>query len=124
MAKILVADDSPEILHVLSMILRDAGHDTTTASDGHEALQLLELNHYDLLITDIVMPNKEGIETIIAARRKAPDLKIIAMSGGGSWMTAQQYLDMASKLGAAKVLPKPFSRTDALLAISQVLGET
>jgi Response regulator containing CheY-like receiver, AAA-type ATPase, and DNA-binding domains len=123
MARILIADDSPDLLQVLVMILRDAGHQTTAARDGQEALSLLKRIEFDVMITDIVMPNKEGMETIMEARRLVPGLKIIAMSGGG-WMSAQHYLDVASKLGASVVLTKPFSGDDVLAAVRRVLSET
>lgn len=121
MARILVADDSPDLLQLLVMILRDAGHNISAARDGQEALSLLKRIEFDVMITDIVMPNKEGIETIMEARRLAPGLKIIAMSGGG-WMSAQNYLDMAAKLGASVVLTKPFSGDDVLSAVSRALS--
>ncbi len=123
MARILIVDDTPDLLQVLVMILRDAGHIITAARDGQEALSLLKRIEFDVMITDIVMPNKEGMETIIEARRAMPHLKIIAMSGGGL-LPAQQYLAIAGKLGASAVLSKPFSSDDVLAAVGRVLSET
>ncbi len=123
MARILIVDDTPDLLQVLVMILRDAGHIITAARDGQEALGLLKRIEFDLMITDIVMPNKEGLETIMEARRAVPHLKIIAMSGGG-WFPSQQYLAIAEKLGASAILSKPFSGDDVLAAVSRVLSAT
>lgn len=121
MANILIAEDDQELLDVLALTLRDAGHTITAARDGQEAVGLLKDNEFEILITDIVMPNKEGIETIMDVRRQWPEIKIVAMSGGG-FQTAQQYLDIAHKLGAAAILPKPFHRDQILAALDQILG--
>lgn len=120
MAKILIVDDDHALLQILAVTLREAGHEITVARDGREAGDLLKRIKVDLLITDIVMPNKEGVETIVDARRDAPDMKILAMSGGGL-VPAAQYLFIAQKLGADSVLSKPFHREELLAAIGQLL---
>ena len=83
MAKILVIDDDPSILTMLKKMLEREGYEVDTACNGSEGLDKIEDSPPDLLITDIVMPEKEGMELIFHLRRKKPELKIIAISGGG-----------------------------------------
>lgn len=93
--------------------LRRAGYTITIASDGAEGLGRAKEQFYDIVVTDIVMPDKEGIETIIELRRNCPETKIIAMSGGGR-VRADDYLMLAKKLGASATIAKPFSGTEFL----------
>jgi CheY-like chemotaxis protein len=120
MASILIIDDDLEILQVYSEILEREGYDVLAASDGREGMRLCRNRHVDLVITDIIMPEKEGLETIIELRRDLPHVKIIAMSGGGQ-IGAEQYLPLAEKLGAQHTLDKPFTAVELLEAISEVL---
>jgi DNA-binding response OmpR family regulator len=120
MAKILIVDDEEQLRDVLKTVLQDAGHDVVEASNGNVALEQFRQTPTDLIITDIVMPDKEGLETIIDFRRMYPQVKIIAMSGGGR-NSPQDYLDMAKKLGAAEVIAKPFSIDDFLRSVETVL---
>jgi CheY-like chemotaxis protein len=120
MASILIIDDDLEILQVYSEILEREGYDVLAASDGREGMRLCRNRHVDLVITDIIMPEKEGLETIIELRRDLPHVKIIAMSGGGQ-IGAGQYLPLAEKLGAQHTLDKPFTAVELLEAISEVL---
>ncbi len=83
MAKILVLDDEPSILLMIKKMLEKAGHEVEIALNGKEGMKLFEKNRPDLLITDIIMPEKEGLETIFELRKSCPELKIIAISGGG-----------------------------------------
>src|SRR3989442_15115046 len=83
MARILVVDDEPEIGEILEMLLTHVGHEVRVARNGDSALRLPRAGPVDLIITDIFMPGKEGIETIMEIRRDLPSVKIIAMSGGG-----------------------------------------
>jgi DNA-binding response OmpR family regulator len=122
MAKILLVDDNAELLEMAALFLRQAEHVVTTAADGKEAMRLVEGNAFDLVITDIVMPEKEGLETIMELRRKTPALKIIAMSGGGS-VAPEDYLSMARAFGAAQTLAKPFLGEELLAAVDRVLSE-
>lgn len=121
MARILLADDSEDFVVVLREFLVRAGHEVITASNGIEALEAVGQSAFDLLITDIVMPEKEGLETITEMRRRAPSMKIIAISGGGR-LGARDYLAAARVLGASATLPKPFVREDLLKAVDSVLG--
>jgi CheY-like chemotaxis protein len=118
MATVLIIDDDPDIRETVKLILRE--HSTVTASDGEEGLALCHQSLPDLIILDIVMPRKEGIETIIDIRRHWPHLPIIAMSGGGRGFH-QDYLSDAVALGANKMLAKPFKAADLLRAVSELI---
>ena len=122
MAKILLVDDDAELLAMAALFLRRAEHVVTTAGNGKEAMRLVEGNVFDLVITDLVMPEKEGIEIIIELHRKLPALKILAISGGG-FSTPKNYLAPALKLGAARTLAKPFSGIELLAAVTGLLSE-
>lgn len=104
MPSVLIVDDQDMVRQTLRLALETEGLDVREAGDGAEALQLYRTAPADVVVTDIVMPNKEGIETIFELRRSAPQVKIIAMSGQGT----VDFLDMARKLGADHVLRKPF----------------
>lgn len=120
MAKILLVDDDNGILKMGQMILQRAGHAVTTATNGNEALQRAAESQFDLVITDLIMPDKEGIEVIMALRKRMPGLKVIAMSGGGR-LNLDDNLAMARTLGAAHTLAKPFTGQELLTAIEAVL---
>lgn len=119
MARILVIEDDELLRKVLVKTLTQAGHSVVQAADGAQGLDMFQANPIDLVITDLIMPVREGVETIMALKRKIPELPVIAMSGGVS--NAQLYLDIASKVGADKILPKPFTSDQLLGAIAEVL---
>ena len=121
MARILLVDDEEIVLRLFETVLELDHHVVTTASNGNGALRAIAEATFDLVITDLVMPDKEGIETIIEMRHLRPELPIIAMSGGGRG-NATDYLDMAAQLGAKKTLAKPFSTQALLDAVHEVLG--
>jgi len=108
MARILIIDDDDSIREMLRLGFERSGHDVSEASDGRSGLAANRSTAVDLVITDIVMPGMEGLETILEFRRHYPALKVIAMSGGGRGK-AGDYLTIASKLGAHRVIAKPFS---------------
>ena len=120
MAHILLVDDEAAVRDFLAELLQLDAHEVTTASDGHHAIRAVEQAPFDLMIIDLVMPEKEGIETIIEIRQKHPDLKIIAISGGGRG-SAGDYLAMATQLGAARTLEKPFTNDTLLDTVRAVL---
>jgi len=122
MAKILIVEDDDEVRDVLKTLLQDEGHDVSEASDGNEAIEQFLRIPVDLVILDIVLPDKEGLETIIDLRRTHPNVKIMAMSGGGR-TSPQDYLDMAKRLGAVEVIAKPFSIDDFLRSVNLALKE-
>ena len=108
MAKVLVIDDDGAVRELLSELLGQLGHEATLASDGFEGLSALEKGAFDLVVTDLVMPNKEGLETIREMRALDPELKILAISGGGL-DCGLTYLRIAKSMGASHTLPKPFT---------------
>ena len=122
MAKILVLDDEPSILLMIKKMLEKAGHDVDVALNGKEGMQLFEKNKPDLVISDIIMPEKEGLETIFELRRMYPDLKIIAISGGGR-IGPDGYLPGAKLLGANMVFQKPIDQKEFVNAVNQLVGE-
>jgi CheY-like chemotaxis protein len=121
LARILVIDDNPDVLRALHGLLSAEGHTVSDAPDSAAGIRLHHQNPFDLILTDIVMPDKEGITTIIELRQEYPDLKIIAMSGGGSF-EPYGYLDIAKRVGADRTIPKPFSREELMEAVNDCLG--
>ena len=121
MVKVLVADDEDMVRMVVKQTLAKAGIDVVEAGNGREALEQQARDPADVLITDIIMPEQEGIETIVQMRKDYPDLPIIAMSGGGR-IGATDYLQAAKEFGARHVLEKPFDRKELLLAVQDCLG--
>ena len=115
MAQILLVEDEPAVRRILRLMLEKAGHLVEGADNGQTALAAFERRRFDIIITDIVMPQCNGLEAISSIRGRDADLQIIAMSGGGS-MRGVDYLDLARMLGANQTLAKPFTR-DALLAL-------
>ena len=122
MVNILVADDDPSIRHLYKLILEREGHKVYLANDGVEALVQAKKHHIDVLITDIIMPRKEGIETIVEVREINPEIKIIAISGGGR-RGNQDFLKMAEMVGANYSLAKPFEPHDLLKILKTCLED-
>ncbi len=120
MARILIIDDDQDFREMLRLTLEDAGHEVEEAADGAEGCDRYGQGQHDLVITDIIMPGKEGVETIITLRKMDPGSRIIAISGGGPSRT--NYLQHAKKLGAAEFLVKPFRRHQLLDLIGGVLA--
>lgn len=120
MRRILLVDDHLEFLDIQRGLLEEAGYSVVTATNGFKALAAVETQTFDLVITDIIMPGKEGLETIMELRRRYPLLKIMAMSGGGM-LGPCNYLELAAKFGAVHSLQKPFSPTTLLDAVATVL---
>jgi len=122
MAKILIIEDDHSFRNVLVQMLVKAGHEVKDAEDGNRALSICETYTPDLVLTDIIMPDKEGLETIQELILKQPSIKIIAMSGGGRF-GPDSYLPLAKKLGARRTLQKPFMRDDLMNAVNETLVE-
>ena len=121
MARILIIDDDDIIRRMLCLMLTKAGYEVLDAADGQEGIELFRENEIDLVITDLIMPEKEGIEMIMELKNDFPDVKIIAMSGGAQ-MGPEGYLQLADALGAQHTLKKPISRDDMLKAIADILA--
>jgi len=120
MARILVIEDAPDERQLLTEVLSVAGHEVCPVSHGLEALNLLRQTSVELAITDLLMPEMDGIETILAMRQKFPWVKIIAVSGGGVF-GPEHCLRLARNLGARHVLEKPFTSEEMLRAVKSVL---
>lgn len=108
MATILIIDDEASIRRIVRQVLTREGHTVLEAADGREGVRLQRRERADLVITDLVMPEQEGIETIRTLLDEDPDVRIVAMSGGGRG-GAESYLRMAELMGAVATLPKPFT---------------
>ena len=119
---ILIVDDDPEIRSTLKKLLELSGHGVLTAKSGLAAIESLEQAQVDLMITDIVMPDQDGLASIKLARQANPDLPIIAMSGG-SQLHTEDYLRLAKAFGANDVLQKPFDASALLEAIKRTIGD-
>lgn len=122
MSKILVLDDELSILLMIKKMLEKAGYEVVVASNGKEGMRLFERDKPDMVITDIIMPEKEGLETIFELRRMHPDLKIIAISGGGR-ISPDGYLPGAKLLGANMVFQKPLVQKEFLAAVASLLDD-
>src|SRR3954468_22441709 len=122
MARILLIDDDDLLRGVLAKALHHAGHEIIQASDGKLGIDLARATQVDLVITDLIMPVQEGVETIMTLHREQPRLPIIAMSGGVS--NSSLYLEIAGKMGARRVLAKPFTPKELSDVIEEVMGET
>ena len=117
---VLVVDDEACFREFGEGALSAAGFLTSVASDGHEAIRSLEVMPFDLAVVDILMPEKEGIETIIEIKRRWPDCKVVAMAGDGR-VPATQYLRIAAHFGADALLAKPFSATQLAAVVTNLL---
>ena len=117
--RLLVIDDDAAFREMLKRLLQQCGYEVCAAADGNEGLRLQLENQFDLIISDIIMPEKDGIETIAEIRERFSDAKIIVMSGGG-WYGTDIDFDMARKLGAA-TLDKPFAMEEITKLIQRLL---
>lgn len=120
MARILLIDDDDSVRTALRLLLAHSGHTVIEARNGKEGLASYERSQVDLVITDILMPEKEGLEVLMALRNRQPPVKIIAISGGGRQNPAG-YLHTAKMMGAARVLEKPFSNAVLMAAVNDLL---
>ncbi len=118
MARILVIDDDPDMRALLDEMLRAGGHEVVLAGDGRDGVAKYRANRADLVITDLCMPNQEGLETIVELRRDFPGVVIIAMSGK---TFARTMLSIARRLGAVEDLMKPFQPAELLAAVARAL---
>jgi two-component system, chemotaxis family, chemotaxis protein CheY len=121
MATLVLIDDDESVRVMLALALTRAGHQVLEAGDGQQGLELARASGCDMVITDLVMPVQEGVETIMALRRERPRVPIIAISGGARHSSL--YLSMAEKIGADRVLAKPFLPQQLVDLVSTVLAE-
>lgn len=122
MATILVIEDDREVREYLVEVLHRAGHKVRAAANGRDGVAMFRELPAQVVITDIIMPEKDGIETILDLRREHPRLKVIAISGGGR-STPENYLHSARLLGADRAFRKPFSNEEILTAVAELAGE-
>lgn len=121
MSAILLVDDDTSVLDVMSEMLRLEGHEVTIAENGEQAVACVSQDDFDLVITDLIMPEKEGLETIADIRRQFAEIPIIAISGGGR-LGPNDYLETARFIGANATLAKPFARTELIKAVDSLLA--
>ena len=121
MASILVIDDDAFMRDMLVMLLERKNYDVMGAANGKVAENLCHQYMFDVVITDILMPVQEGLETIVMLKYFFPEIKVIAMTGGGN-TKPHIYLDIAKKLGAHITLEKPFKHADILSAVNHTLN--
>lgn len=119
---ILVIDDDAAVGRTVSLILAHAGHRVTTVGSAHQGLKLLAGGDFDLVLTDIIMPELDGIETIRRIRTDHPGLRVIAMSGGGK-IDKADFLYMAAALGADDIIDKPIRSERLLEVVSGVMAQ-
>lgn len=121
MKRILVVDDEEQIRSMLYRMLSLEGYEVYTAEHGGMGMTMVKRHDFDLIITDMIMPVKDGIEFIMELTRDYPGLKILAISGGGA-IKAERYLTMAGYLGDIPTLEKPFKQADFLALVAEQLG--
>lgn len=131
MARIIVIDDEKDVREVLREVLERAGYDVEIAADGDAGLELLRSKGADVVITDIIMPGKNGVETVRDIRKDFPDTRVIVISGGGNVSSTEHapstsrpsaYMISASDAGADVTLMKPFDRRQILDAVNQLVA--
>ncbi len=122
MKRILVIDDDTQIREMLREILQREGYQVEDAENGKDALAIQRDRPCDLIITDLIMPEQDGVETIMEFIQRDPAAKIIAISGGGR-IGPRDYLEMAEALGAKKTFYKPFKRQEIVAAVKELLGD-
>jgi len=118
--KVLVIDDEPAVRYAVTRVLESNGFEVTTAPDGMQGMAQFHSCRPDLVITDLIMPEQEGMQTIKQIRQADAAVKILAISGGGRLVNID-FLQVAKRLGADEILPKPFDATELLSTVRQLL---
>lgn len=121
--KIMIVDDDPVLRLVASEMLGQHGYDVTDAEDGAVAIRMLQNGPVDLIVVDMLMPNKEGIETIQEIKVRWPNTRVVAISGGGKGLATGYLLGVAKALGADAVYEKPLRASGFVDMVREVLGE-
>ncbi len=122
MARILIVEDTPDFRQMMADILRTGGHEVEEAENGNSAVDRLERTRFDLLVTDVLMPESDGIELIRTLSRKGWVLPILAVSGGGSNLPAAVSLALTEAAGAHRTLYKPFRAAELISAVNDLLA--
>ncbi|HTI71209.1 MAG TPA: response regulator [Candidatus Limnocylindria bacterium] len=121
MARILLVDDDDHVRRPVQMNLTRTGHQVVEARNGREAMDIYRREQFDVVITDLIMPEQEGLETIQQLKKHNPAVRVIAISGGGR-LSANNYLQLAERLGAQRTLAKPFTTEELVKAIADVMA--
>ncbi|MDH4125009.1 MAG: response regulator [Gammaproteobacteria bacterium] len=131
MSSILLIDDEFDVRSAVAKVLSREGFEVSTAENVEQGLKLLDKHHFDVLITDVIMPGIDGVQAIRLVREINPDIKVIAISGGGNFgpksyqpqaITTTAYLQAATTAGADWVLTKPFQKADIVDAVRQLVS--
>ena len=123
MATILVIDDDADFSEIISVLLSTSDHEVQTARDGKQGLALCDQLSPSLVITDMIMPECDGMEVIGIIRRRHPDTRIVAISGGG-WLDKENLLNWARRAGADAVVPKPVPPDTLMTLVTDLLDGT
>lgn len=123
MARILLVDDEPLLRETLKTALQGVGHIVAPASNGDAALKMLAAASFDVIVTDVLMPETDGLEMIMRIRKQSNNVRVIAMSGGGR-MRNMDMLEFAKNFGADAVIAKPFLPKQLISLINNVTGKT
>jgi two-component system, chemotaxis family, chemotaxis protein CheY len=123
MPSVLIVDDDDDLRGLLRATLEQAGYKVTEGCSGQDALQRYQTTPADLVVMDILMPDKDGLEGIMELRREFPGARIIAITGVSTKMNVHDFLDVAKVLGARRTLHKPFSMPDLLTAVEAELAD-
>lgn len=123
MAKVLVVEDSAAVRLAVTEVIEQAGHAVESAENGRIAIDILEREAFDLIVTDVLMPEADGVEVIKAVRARHPDTRVLAMSGGAPNLPAGYALKMAEMFAADAVLFKPFLNEELEKAVTRLLSE-
>lgn len=120
MAKILLIEDNAIVCDALALFLRSGGHEVTEVTDSKKSLRVIRTIAPDIIVTDIIMPELDGLELITKIKQSGLTIPVIAISGGGR-IAGEEYLELAMAVGAAATLAKPFSATELLESVDRVL---
>jgi two-component system, chemotaxis family, chemotaxis protein CheY len=120
MARVLVVDDDEVLLGVVTRMLEGGGYDVVTVADGAAAVESYRTHPADVVLMDLYMPGTDGVEALIRLRQQFPDVRIVAISGGG-YRDKDEVLELARRLGAAWTLPKPLEKATLLTCLTAVL---
>lgn len=120
MKRILIIDDEESALDLLRRILEQEGYEVVAAKNGQEGLEIFRKQQFDLVVTDMVMPVKDGLKTILEMRQEDPTIPLIAISGGGA-IAKERYLNVAGYIEGVCTIPKPFTRVELLAGVNKLI---
>ena len=123
MKRVLLIDDDEAVAAALSLVLRGAGYDVVTAPGGREGVRLFRRRAFDLVVTDMIMPEQDGVETIVALRRLRADVQIVAISSGGEMLGTEYLGNLVRKLGVTRLLAKPCTPAAFLEAVAGAVNQ-